>query len=366
MVTLANAFAIRGYDVDLVLAVAQGPYLKDVAEAVRVVDLKAGRIIRCLFPLTRYLRQERPVAMLSAMTHANVVALLARTLVRTPTRLVVSERTTISMEVNRVRDLVARINFILASALYVRADGVVAVSKAGGEDLARFAHLPASVIKVIYNPFELERIQARAAEAVTHPWFEAGQPPVVLAIGRLNQAKDYPTLIRAFARLRTEGCSLRLLILGEGELKGMLEALVSECGLTTGEVQMPGFVPNPFSYLARSGVFVLSSRYEGLPGALIEAMACGVPVVSTDCPSGPREILEDGRWGALVPVGDENALAKAINTVLSTPRAQLPDVRFRARDFDHVPAVDAYLRVLGLPQQRISCAACDQSDNETS
>lgn len=348
MVTLANAFAERGYTVDLVLAVAQGPYLQEVDEAVRVVDLQAGRVVRSLFPLIRYFRQERPAALLSAMTHANVIALLARVLANISMRLVISERTTISMEANRARDFVAHVYYSLAHLLYRRADQVVAVSKAAAEDLARFTRLPASAIKVIYNPFELDRIQSRAAEELMHPWFGATQSPVVLAVGRLNQAKGHHSLIRAFSRLRAEGFHLRLMILGEGELRANLEALVSECGLTSDDVQMPGFVSNPFAYLSRCGVFVLSSRYEGLPGALIEAMACGVPVVSTDCPSGPREILESGRWGALVPVGDEIALAEAIKSVLSIPREELPDVRHRAADFDHVLAVDSYLDVLGL------------------
>jgi glycosyltransferase involved in cell wall biosynthesis len=300
--------------------------------------------------------------MLSAMTHANVVAIMARALGRVLTRLVVSERSTISMEFNRPQQLIGRVIYMLTPLLYPLADGVVSVSKSAAADLIRFTHLPTSAVEFIYNPFELDRIQALADEKIAHPWFEPGQPPVVLAIGRLNQAKDYQTLIRAFALLHSKGPTSRLLILGEGELRTTLEILVTECGLTTDEVQIPGFVSNPFSYLARCGVFALSSRYEGLPGALIEAMACGAPVVSTDCPSGPREILEDGRWGVLVPVGDVAALAQAIDTILLTPRAQLPDVRQRARVFDLEPAVNAYLKVLGLPRQRITDVACDQQN----
>lgn len=361
MVTLANAFAARGYEVDLVLAAAQGPYLKDVSAAVRIVDLKAGRVIMALLPLMRYLRRQRPVAMLTAMTHANVVALLARRLARVPTRLVVSERTTISVEVDRAQDLAARIIYALVPKLYSRAAGIVAVSQAAAADLVGFAGLPASGVEVIYNPFDLDRIQTLAAGPLMHPWFVPGQPPVILAIGRLNEAKDYPALIRAFARLRKSRAA-RLLILGEGELRSSLEALVGECGLTTDGVQMPGFVVNPFAYLARCGVFVLSSRWEGLPGALIEAMACGAPVVSTDCPSGPREILESGRWGTLVSVGDEEAMAKAIDSVLSTPRTQLPEVRQRAADFEHGKAVDAYLKALGLPAHRMDSVAYIHGD----
>lgn len=350
MVTLANSFAGRGYAVDLVLASAQGPYLADVVPAVRIVDLKAGRVIKALLPLVRHLRRVRPAVILSAMTHANVVALLARACAHVPTRVIVSERSTVSVEHDRSHGLVAHLIYALVPRLYRAADGIVAVSQAAAEDLCRFAALPAGRVQAIYNPFDLAHIRKLAAEALDHPWFLAGESPVVLAIGRLTEQKDFSCLIHAFARLHAQR-PMRLLILGEGELRGELEALAFACGLTSDDVQMPGFVSNPYAYLARCGVFVLSSRWEGLPGVLIEALACGAPVVSTDCPSGPGEILEGGRWGTLVPVGDVDALAGAIDVTLSTPRAQLPDVRRRACDFDQVRATDAYLKALGLPLQ---------------
>lgn len=350
MVTLANAFAEQGYAVDLVLAKVGGPYLSQVSDAVRVVDLKAGRVIIALWPLLRYLRREEPVAMLSAMTHANLVAILARILARTPKRLVVSERSTITEELRVSHGLVARILYVLVRFLYPHVDSIVAVSKASAADLIRFADLPTSTVSCIYNPFDLSRIQAHASEPIDHPWFASGQPPVILAIGRLTEQKDFSSLLRAFARIRASRVS-RLLILGEGELRGKLEAQVAKLGLSADDVQMPGFVTNPFAYLARCAVFVLSSRWEGLPGVLIEALACGAQVVSTDCPSGPQEILEGGKWGHLVPVGNVEDMSNAIEIVLDFPREQLPDVRRRAADFEQEKAVDAYLKVLGLPSQ---------------
>ncbi|MDR7921524.1 glycosyltransferase [Thermosynechococcus sp. HY213] len=347
MVTLANGFAARGYAVDLVLASAVGPYLKDVAPAVRVVDLRAGRVIKALWPLVRYLRCERPLAMLSAMNHANVVAILARRLAAASTRLVVSERTTISVEVARARGLAARAVYALVPRLYPKADGIVAVSRDAARDLERFAKLPAGSVRAIYNPFDLERIERLAHEPVPHPWLQPGQVPVVLAIGRLTEEKNFTALLQAFAQLRARR-DARLLILGEGELREELEQLSHALGLGSDVLQMPGFVANPFAYLSRAALFVLSSRWEGLPGVLIEAMACGTPVVSTDCPSGPREILEDGRWGRLVPVGDVEALTRAMEETLTMPRDQLPDVRQRAQDFDQTQAIDAYLDAMGL------------------
>ena len=351
MVTLANGFALRGYRVDVVLACAQGPYLADVDARVRIVDLQAGRVIKALWPLARYLRRERPAALLAAMNHANVVAVLAQKWAGVSTRVVVSERITISIEAGRARGWSARAVYALVPRLYRQANAIVAVSRAAARDLEQFAGLPAGAVHAIYNPVEWDRIQRRMAEPVPHPWLQPGQiRPVILAIGRLTEQKDFATLLRAFAAVRAS-TDARLLILGEGELREELQALAQSLGLGPDDVQMPGFVANPFAYMARAAVFVLSSRWEGLPGVLIQAMACGTPVVSTDCLSGPREILEDGRWGRLVPVGDVEALAQAIRAVLSSPREQLPDVRQRARDFALDPAIDAYLAAMGLPPQ---------------
>lgn len=348
MVTLANAFAARGYGVDLVLAAAHGPYLSDVLPKVRIIDLKAGRVLRAVFPLLRYLRRERPVAVLSAMNHVNVITVMACMFARLSTRLVVSEHSTINEEAARNRNVFARVVYALIPGLYRRAAAVLAVSEAAARDLERFAHFPQGSVRAIYNPFDLERISRMAMLLPEHPWLAPGQPPVLLAIGRLTEAKDFSTLIRAFSLMRAKH-GARLLILGEGELRGALQDVVDECGLTPGEVQMPGFVSNPFAYLSRSAAFVLSSRWEGFGNVLVEALACGAPVISTDCPSGPCEILEDGRWGQLVPAGDVQALAQAMDFVLSSPRGQLPDARGRAKEFDQERAVDAYLDALGLP-----------------
>jgi glycosyltransferase involved in cell wall biosynthesis len=348
MVTLANGFAARGYAVDLVLATAQGPYLKDVRPEVRVVDLRAGRVIKALLPLARYLRRERPAAMLSAMSHANVVAVLAHRLSGSRCRLMVSERTTISAEVHRAHGWSARLVYALVPRLYRWADGITVVSQAAARDLEQFARLPTGSVQAIYNPFDLDRIAQLAQAEPPHPWLAPGQRPVVLGIGRLTEEKDFPTLIRAFAQCQSRG-KARLLIFGEGPLRASLQAEATACGLTEDDFQMPGFVDNPYAFLARASLFVLSSRWEGLPGVLIEAMACGTPVVSTDCPSGPGEILEGGRLGRLVPVGDSAALANAIDAVLAAPRDSLPNVRLRAADFDQERAIDTYLAALGLP-----------------
>lgn len=342
MVTLANGFAARGLGVDLALAQADGPYLGEVAPEVRIVDLHARRVIASLPALVGYLRRERPQALLSAMGHANVVALWARDLARVPTRVVVSERAVLRPYLEDPKGLRGRVLPSLMRRLYRRADRVVAVSGDVALDLRNLLHLPQEHIQVIYNPVVGPDLAARAHASIDHPWFANGEPPVLLGAGRLTAQKDFGTLIRAFARVSGRR-SARLMILGEGEQRRELEALAKD--LQVGHaVALPGFVENPFAYMSRAALFVLSSRFEGLPGVLIQAMACGSPVVSTDCPGGPTEILEGGRWGRLVPVGDFEALARAIEETLDDPAP--PDVRVRANYFDVDRAVDRYLHVL--------------------
>lgn len=226
---------------------------------------------------------------------------------------------------------------------YPWADKIVAVSDGVAADLARFARLPRSLITTIYNPFDIGGMRIKAEEEPELPWVLPEALPVLLGVGRLTEQKDFTSLIQAFALVRQQR-QVRLLILGEGELRNALAAQAKSLGLTPEDFAMPGFVSNPFSYLRRAEVFVLSSRWEGLPGVLIQAMACGAPVVATDCPSGPAEILEDGKWGRLVPVGDVSALANAIAVTLD--EEQHPEVAQRAADFSVDRAVDAYLRVM--------------------
>jgi glycosyltransferase involved in cell wall biosynthesis len=342
MAILANAFAERGFAVDLVLAKAEGPYLDQIGSQIRIVDLGRRRVAMCLPALVRYLRRERPTTLISALNYVNVIAILAHRLARVPTRLVVSEHSILSRY--RTRDLRGRLVPMLMRITYPLADSVVCVSKGVARDLGETIGLDLAKTVVIYNPVDIDSIDANAHEPLDHPWFQPGAPPVVLAVGRLTEAKDFSSLIRAFALLKAQRPA-RLMILGEGELRGELEALIAAHGLSD-DVALPGYVTNPFAYMKRSAVFVLSSRWEGFGLVLVEAMACDTPVVSTDCPSGPAEILEDGKWGTLVQIGDEYSMAEAIGSVLD--ETSHPDVRQRAKHFDVHIAARRYIDVLGL------------------
>ena len=345
MLTLANAFAARGLPVDLILAKAEGPYLKDVGNTVRVLDLGASRVMTSLPGIVRYLRRERPMAMLSALNHANVVAGAARRLARVPTRLVFSEQCTLKSSLSNANFLRERWMVHFMRWAYPQADGVVAASKGVADDLASVIGLERERIEVVYNPIDISHVATLSKEPLQHPWYIEGSLPLIVAAGRLTRQKDYPVLIHAFAIVRANRPS-RLMILGEGEARGELEALVRELGLGD-DVAMPGFVDNPFAWMRRSSLYVLSSAFEGFGNVLVEAMACGTPVVSTDSPSGPAEILGKGRWGRLVPVGDVKALAEAMMATLD--ESSYPDVARRAQDFIVEKAVEGYLRALEIP-----------------
>jgi glycosyltransferase involved in cell wall biosynthesis len=339
MVTLANGFASRGHQVDLVVVRAEGPYLEELSEAVRVVDLNCRRVLTSLPSLVRYLVRERPDAMLSALGHANVVAILARALSGTKPRLVVSER---SMPSGTPWGPSAAITKVLMRRLYSRADKVVALSRGMAGELVRDFGILRDHIAIIPNPVDAVGIAQLARERPSHRWLHSGQAPVVLAVGRLVEVKDHQTLLAAFAQLRRQRAA-RLIILGDGELRSHLETRAEELGIAD-EVDFAGFQKNPFGWMSASAVYVMSSRHEGFPNSLVQAMACGIPVVSTACPAGPTEILEGGKWGRLVPVGDAEALALAIGAALDDPNP--PDVRRRAEAFALESVIAAYIQEL--------------------
>lgn len=343
-VKLAGGLAARGVAVELVLVSREGPHLAGVDARVRVVDLGAGRVSRATGPLARYLERERPRALVSFLTHANVAAVAARARARSGARLVLVEQNTVSAARGRLRR--ERLLPALARLAYPRADAIVAVSEGVARDLTDSLGLAPGKVSVIPNPVVDASLAAAAAAPVEHPWFAEGSAPVFLAAGRLTEQKDFPTLLRAFRMLR-DGRPARLVVLGEGEERARLEAMRGELNLSE-DVELPGFVGNPYARMSRAAAFVLSSRWEGLPTVLVEALACGRPVVSTDCPSGPREILEGGRYGALVPVGDAAAMRDAMARALDspTPAALL---RGRAALYSVERAVGLYLDLLGLP-----------------
>jgi glycosyltransferase involved in cell wall biosynthesis len=308
-----------------------------------VIDLHAARVTASLPGLVRYLRRERPMALLSSLVNANLVALWAKKIAGVSTRVVLRIDSPLSHTFAHPRNLRGRLMPALLRRSYTMADAVVAVSHGVADDFVRTIRAPRERIRVIHNPVVTEHMLAESYEPVEHPWFAEPRVPIVLAVGRLTAVKDYPTLLRAFARVRAQR-DVRLLILGEGEERGKLTAQVRALRMDDA-VAMPGFVDNPYAYMRNVQAFVLSSSYEGFGNVLAEAMACGTPVMSTDCPGGPGEILERGRWGALAPVGDDTRLAEAMLATLDNPiPAAL--LRQRSQAFSAETILDQYVEVL--------------------
>jgi glycosyltransferase involved in cell wall biosynthesis len=346
MVILANALSAAGYDVDFVVASYQGRYVGLTSDAVQTIDLKAASVLRAVPRLAGYLRRQSPDAFMSTMTHANVAAMLAILLAgRTSSmKIVLRQANVFSDSFKSVAPWKYVLFRQLVSALYPRARRVVAISHQAAADMRAIFPRLQGIITAIHNPIDAEAIDALKVEAVDTSVIDA-RVPCIVAAGRLVEGKDFALLIRAVAILR-ERREARLIILGEGPERPALEQLIQELGLEN-SVILGGFESNPFRYMHRAALFVSSSRSEGFGNVLVEAMACGAPIVSTSCPGGPAEILENGKWGRLVPVGDAEALAKAMADTLDDPSP--PDVRRRAMDFGVDRAVDAYLDALGLP-----------------
>ncbi len=372
LLLLAGGFAAQGTRVTVVCADDQGEMRRQVSAGVEVRVLPAsgagvcrslllrgwpaGRLaglpalllplpamLRRLPALVGYLREARPDALIAAGTQSNLAAILARRLAGVPMRLVVSERNTLSVVARHGLAPMRRAYPWLIHHCYPAADAIVTVSDGVAQDLVRRARLPETGVTAIYNAVVLEGLGAASARAPGDPWLADPSPPLILAAGRLHRQKDFATLLRAFALVR-EQVAARLVILGEGSERQALERLGRDLGVGP-EMKMPGFVDDPAAWMARAAVFVLSSAWEGLPRVLLEALAVGCPVVSTDCPSGPREILAGGIYGRLVPVGDPGALAAGILATLAEPPPRRA-LQARAAEFSLAAMLERYRRLL--------------------
>ncbi len=348
---LIPALARRGYRVDLLKVRLHGPDLGQAPAGVRILDLGSRHTNACLPVIVQYLRRARPVVMLSDKDRVNRLALLARLIARVPTRLVLRSGTTLSRDLvgrGRVKRAITRLS---VGWLYRFADQVITNSRGAADDMSAYTGLPRERIRVVPNPVAPSALFEQPQPRPDHPWFDVGTPPVILGVGELCTRKDFATLIRAFALVRSER-PCRLVILGRGKQREVLLDLASRLRVRE-DCELPGFVSNPFDYMAHAEVFAFTSLWEGNPFVLAEALAVGTPVVATDCPSGPGEVLDGGRYGRLVPIRDPEALAGAIAATLDDPPR--PEVlREAARPFEVETSASAYLEALGLPH-RCAC-----------
>ena len=301
------------------------------------LDLTARRRLRVhayATMIARYVREAHPHVLVSALPGADAAAVLAAQLTGRAVPVVVTVR-------NVPEDYYAPEWLAAARALYPLADAVVAVSKGVAESVRRPLGVDAGRVHTIYNPIPVDSIRRLAQSEVTHPWFGDGQPPVALSVGREAPSKDFPTLVEAFGLARREVDS-RLVILGRlsAPYRARLKSLARGLGVA-GDLGFVDFDENPYRYMRRAGLLALSSRSEGLPTVILEALACGTPVVSTDAPHGPREIL--GGWGELPPVGDAPALARALVATLRGAHPTAQTLKARAAEFSSERAADAYV-----------------------
>lgn len=317
MLNLGEGLVGLGYPVDLLMVKGRSAHLQALTAGLNVVPLGANHTYGSLPAVVRYLRSEQPAALLAVKDRANQVAIVASRLARSATRIAVEIQTTVSAALRGKSFLRKAMWYVPMRLLYPMAHVVVAVSEGVARDLAGITGIPSDRIQVIRNPAVTQAMFRLAREPIEHPWFHDASLPVILGMGRCTRQKDFPTLIRAFARVRRQR-PCRLMILGEGRDRAALSGLADTLGVTK-DVEFPGFVVNPYPFLSRAALFVLSSIWEGSPTVLTEAMALGVPVVATDCPSGPREILREGRIAPLVPMGDPEALATAMLDSLARP-----------------------------------------------
>lgn len=326
IVNLTDAFAESGHQVDIVLVSAKGPYIDDVHSEINIVDLDTRRYFAALPSLTRYLRRAKPDVLLATIDTANTVAICAKRMAGVSTRIVVRISNMLSpKEAHGERK--QRLVHAVAKYVYPYTDHIVAVSDGVADDLENRMGLPSKQITTIYNPSVTDKLLTQAEHPVDYPWFNADSP-VILGVGEFTKQKDFETLLRAFYLLKQE-VDAYLVLLGTGPREENLQAIIEELDIEDC-VKLFGFVDNPYKYMASADVFVLSSRWEGCPNVLIEALACGSPVVSTDCPSGPAEILKHGTYGQLVPVGDVKSLAREITTVIRSD--EHPDSKSYARE----------------------------------
>jgi len=342
LLNLAQGFCAAGHPVDLVETRPGSYELFSLPEGARVVTLGADTEREPARALAKYLEQSAPRGLLAAGHPGNMAALRARDFAQSKTRLVVSTHMTLSSFLKGSPPQLARAAQEIRQR-YPAAEARVAVSRGVAQDLAGLTGIPVQQFEVIGNPVVPPDLETRASAPAEHSFFAPDQPPVLMACGRLAPQKDFVTLLHAFAALRRSR-PLKLIVLGEGPERQRLEGMAQELGVAE-DVGFPGFVDNPFAWMRRARLFVLSSVHEGLGNVLIEAMACGTPVASTDCPSGPREILLEGKLGPLCPVRNPEALAAAIQRGLDSPAA--PDaLRQRARDFSFDRARERYLKLL--------------------
>ncbi len=341
---LLPEFARMGQAFDLLTIRGHGPVIASLPQGIRSVPLPAAHRDTVIPSLVRYLRRERPAMLLTAGHRLNRAALIARMVSGVPVRVTLRMGMSLTGLAEDLGPRRSRRLFRSMRRWYPRASGIITPSAGVGADLEARVGLAPEGIHVIPNPIVNAEFSRLASEPLADEWLQPGQPPVIMGAGSLEPRKDFATLVRAFAAVRRRR-EARLIILGEGRERQRLTALARELGVADA-VRLPGHVDNPYAWMARAAAFALTSRREGSGAVLVEALACGTPCVATDCPSGPAETLQQGRFGPLVGMGDDAALAAALEQLLTTPPTA-DTLRQATEPFRASTAAQRYLAAMG-------------------
>lgn len=335
MVRLANAMAVRGMKSTLLVLERAGQWEKSVGEGVELIALGTRRASRSIVPLIRFFLEKKPDIFISNLAHLNLISTVAHRVSRSSAKLILVEHNHLKSRSIWEKDAPNRFLLMGIRWLYKRADRVLAVSEGVRQNLIQQFDLQPEQVRVLNNPIDIGQIELARKDEIDHPWFKDPNVRVVIGVGRLIYLKGWDYLIEALGIVR-RGIDARLILMGEGDIKSALLAQAVELGLNS-VVEIVDFQTNPYAWMASSDVFVLPSRSEGFGIALVEAMAVGVPVVASDCLSGPGEILSGGSYGLLVPVGDVQVMADSIIALLT--QAELASdfqtrAAMRAQDFN--------------------------------
>lgn len=344
VINMANELSSRGHHVFLWVMQDQGPFKNKISPSLSITILNKSRAF-LLVPAVALQLKANPVDILySAMPYMNFVAIMARILSGSKkTAVMISERNYFSLSARGNGSSPSFIQKVLIMLLYPLADSIVGISRGVAEDIATYLLYRKDRVTSVHNPVVTKNMAADSLQDISDAWLDNATRPLIVTSGRLVQQKDQKTLLRAFAKLLKKR-DASLLVLGEGPLRVELETLARLLNISA-RVCFKGYVDNPLAYMKRADLFVLSSAWEGFCNVLVEALLCGLPIVSTDCPSGPAEILKNGVYGRLVPVGDEAELAEAMDLSLAE-KVDAERQRNRAEDFSVQNICDSYEKLM--------------------
>jgi len=318
ILTLLPWFINAGYSIDLVLVKKTGAFLTDIDPRVNLISLKKEHVGQSLFPLLKYFKKSKPDVFISNLTHLNIVTIIAKFFSGTRSKIIITEHSSITTN-NLQKGGKEGILVFLARFLYPLADKTVVVSEGAAQNLIEAIKINPNKVQSIYNPIDMDRIRILSGEKIDEFWLTEKSIPVLIAIGRLEQEKNFSFLLNVFQTLIKKR-KARLLILGEGSEREALEKQIKVYGIQN-EVKLPGIKTNPYPYISNADILVCTSKYEGFNITLAESLACGTPVISMNCPYGPAEILDNGTYGQLISPGDQDGMVNAIIAAIDHPES---------------------------------------------